>query len=99
MKLLGRLRRNQRGTTSVAALILMYAIIIFGSIVGLVTLRDQIVQEFGDLAAALDHLDQSWSIPGKAGYKDHRSLPDSLPGQEPAGLNVQVPPLAEGASP
>ena len=98
MKLLGRTRRNQRGTTSAAALILLYAIIVFGSIVGLVTLRDQIVQEFGDLAVALDHLDQSFSIPGGASYKDTPRLTDPV-NQEPAGLNVQAPPLPEGASP
>ncbi len=98
MKLLGRLRRDQRGTTSAAALILMYAIIIFGSIVGLVTLRDQIVQEFGDLAVALDHLDQSFNVPGKMSYQDTPSLTDPL-NEEPAGLNVQAPPLPEGASP
>ena len=98
MKLLGRVRRDQRGTTSAAALILLYAIIIFGSIVGLVALRDQIVQEFGDLAVALDHLDQSFSIPGGASYKDTPSLTDPV-NEEPAGLNVQVPPLPEGASP
>ncbi len=98
MKLLARLRRDQRGTASAAALILMYAIIIFGSIVGLVALRDQIVQEFGDLAVALDHLDQSFSIPGGPSYKDTPSLTDPIHA-EPAGLNVQVPPLPEGASP
>jgi len=95
MKLLGRLRRNQRGVTSAAALILLYAIIIFGSIVGLVALRDQIVQEFGDLAVALDHLDQSFSIPGGASYKDTPSLTDPV-NEEPAGLDVEVPPLPEG---
>lgn len=28
---------------------------------GLATLRDHLVQEYGDMAVAIDHLDQSWS--------------------------------------
>ena len=39
----------------------MAALIGFGCLVGLVILRDAIVQQFGDVAVALDHADQSFS--------------------------------------
>jgi hypothetical protein len=43
-------------------LILVGTIVVLGLIVGLVALRDQIVQEFGDLAAGLGNLNQSYSF-------------------------------------
>jgi hypothetical protein len=61
IRILKRLWRDRSGTTSPAALILLTTIVILGAIVGLVTVRDYIVQEFGDVAVALDRIDQSYS--------------------------------------
>ncbi len=58
-----RLWRDQRGETSAMAMLLLTTIVALGAIVGLATLRDQIVQELGDLAAAIENLDQSYSTP------------------------------------
>ncbi len=44
--------------------VLFGTILILGSIVGLVTLRDHIVQEFGDLGSAFGNLDHSYEIEG-----------------------------------
>lgn len=43
------------------SVILLVVILGIGVIVGAVALRDQITQEFGDAAVALDNLDQSYS--------------------------------------
>ena len=103
-----RLWRDQRGAVSAVSALLLYTILTLGVITGLVTLRNQIVQEFGDLAVALDHLDQSWEVrhsweeesrgftdPGPQLVDGHgESDPD---GSEPAGISVREPPTAEGS--
>ncbi len=96
MGILIRFWRDERGTASIVATVLLYAVLILGVTVGLVTFRDQLVQEFGDLAAALESLDQSFSIDGGASFTDPTS-PSDPEGAEPAGLNVQVPSLSEGS--
>ncbi len=68
--------------------------------VGLVTLGNPFVQEFGDLSVALDHLDQSWEVrhsweTTSRGYKDTSTLTDPN-GTEPAGIDVRVAPDPEG---
>ena len=56
-----RLWRDDRGTASIVSLIFITSIVAMGAIVGLVVLRNQVVQEFGDVAVALDQLNQSFS--------------------------------------
>lgn len=56
-----RLWRDERGFTAPASLILVTTIVALGAIVGLAYFRDQITQQFGDAAVALDRLDQSFS--------------------------------------
>ena len=43
-------------------LILVSTILVIGLLVGLVSLRDQIVQEFGDMAMAVGNMNQSYSF-------------------------------------
>ena len=60
----GRLRdlwRDERGSATFVELILITATVALGGIVGLVAVRDQVAQEFGDVAVSLDQLDQSFS--------------------------------------
>ena len=90
-----RLWRDEKGQVSIVATTLIYAVLVFGVTAGLVTLRDQIVQEFGDLAVALDSLDQSYSIDGGASFSDSSDLTDP-DGEAPAGLDVQATPRDEG---
>ena len=102
MKTIIRFWRDQRGGISLIGPILLCTIVALGSIVGLVVLRNQIVQEYGDLSVALDSLSQSWAVPGGvegAGkFTDTPSLtpPGDPAGSEPAGLDVRVPPIPEG---
>lgn len=95
-----RLWKDQRGAIPAVSALLLYTILVLGVTVGLVTLRNQFVQEFGDLSVALDHLDQSWEVQHSwettsCGYTDTSTLTD-LDGTEPAGINVRVAPDAEG---
>jgi hypothetical protein len=101
MRIIIRLWRDQSGGTSLIGPILLCTIVALGSIVGLVVLRNQLVQEYGDLSVALDSLSQSWAVPGGvegAGkFTDTPTLtpPGDPDGSEPAGLDVRVPPLPE----
>lgn len=53
--------RDDRAAVSPVALIFVTTIVAIGAMVGLVTVRDQVVQQFGDVAVALEALDQSYS--------------------------------------
>ncbi|HND52799.1 MAG TPA: hypothetical protein PLV92_10400 [Pirellulaceae bacterium] len=112
-KLLVRLWHDDRGESSFIAMILLTTIAAIGAIVGLVTLRDGIVQEFGDVAVALDALDQSISVTvtmfndpldplddvicWTVLYADSKSLPDD-PDTAPACLSIGQAPTAEGSA-
>lgn len=60
-KLFQQLRHDERGAVSPMALILVTTLLALGATVGLTTLRDQLVQEFDDVAQALENVDQSFS--------------------------------------
>ncbi len=95
-----RLWKDQRGSIPAVSALLLYTILVLGVTVGLVTLRNQFVQEFGDLAVALDHLDQSWEVKHSwdttsRGYEDTSTLTDPN-GTEPAGISVRVDAVPEG---
>lgn len=62
MNFLRRLKNDDAGFITSTDLILVSTIVVIGMIVGLTTLRDQVVQELGDLAVAIGHLDQSYSF-------------------------------------
>ena len=94
-KLVKRLWRDQRGEASGIAVILLYTIVALGATVGLVTLRDQIVQEFGDLAAALDSLDQSWDLDGAGPPYDFEDSPLFTPIPPDTAVDPEDKPPAE----
>ncbi|WDI40794.1 hypothetical protein [Bremerella sp. P1] len=52
--------QKRKGSASAIGVIFMVVILAIGVIAGAVALRDHLVQEFGDAAVALDHLDQSF---------------------------------------
>ena len=96
MKHITNLWRDQRGFTSVMSTIMLTTIVAIGAIVGLATLRDQLVQEFGDVATALENLDQSFDADGYGSYVD---LGPSFPGADvdeageaPHGLSASIAP-------
>ena len=79
-----------RGSTSAMSLLLLTSIVVLGSVVGLVTLRDQIVQELGDLAIALESLDQSYSS-SIGVYIDPGPFPTDTAGTAPGCLGLVNP--------
>jgi hypothetical protein len=61
MSLLKALWHDQRGIVYSMDLILISTVLVLGTIVGLVCLRNQVLQELNDVANAVGSLDQSYS--------------------------------------
>lgn len=96
MKLVVRLWRDERGEVGAASVVLIYAILVLGAIVGLTFLRNAIVQEFGDLSLALRHLNQSFSFSDGVTIHSYNDLQiptasDDPPGAPPAGIQFVAP--------
>lgn len=68
MKVLTQLWRDDLGFIISAELVLIATILVIGMIVGLVSLRDQVVQELADVGAAFSQLVQSYSFSGITGH-------------------------------
>jgi hypothetical protein len=64
MRLLQRLWIDQDGFVITSELLLIVTILVIGLIVGMVAVRDAVVQELGDVAAAIGALDQSYQYNG-----------------------------------
>lgn len=112
-KLLVSVWRDERAEASVVSLFLITAIVAMGGLVGLVAVRDNIVQQFGDVAVGLDNLSQSFSyeirvnrdglagfevVCGRTSYVDPAAtLTDPVNGA-PACLTMNSAPVAEGAA-
>jgi hypothetical protein len=64
LRRLRRLWRDERGAINSTDIVLITTILILGSIVGLVVLRNQVVQELGDIATAVGALNQSYEYIG-----------------------------------
>ena len=63
-----RLWKDDAGFTVASELTLVASILVLGMLVGLVSVRDQVVQELGDLAAAVSSTNQSFSFAGITGH-------------------------------
>jgi hypothetical protein len=89
---LKQLYSDDTGTIAPAVYILMFTTMVVGVVPGIVTVRDQVVQQFGDVAVALNNLDQSYSFAitgvGRS-YSDTDvgSLVDP-DGEEPACISI-----------
>lgn len=111
--LLKRFWRDQRGFVATTDLILIFSIAVLGTIVGLATLRNSVVQEFGDLATAIGSLNQSYKYTGNtynplgtafaevagSDYTDNLDFCDGpdTAGEPPAGISVTVSASPEGS--
>ena len=76
MNLLRRFWGDQSGAVVSAELVIVATILVLGMIVGLTTVRDQVVQELGDLAISIASLNQSYSFSGVTGH--HSSTAGSI---------------------
>ena len=59
---------DEAGFIVSAELVLIATILVLGMIVGLVSVRDQVVQELGDIAIAIGVINQSYSFSGITGH-------------------------------
>ena len=73
MKLVQRLWNDEAGFIVSAELVLIATVLVIGMLVGLVTIRDQVVQELGDVADAFSEIDQSYSFSGVTGHASSTS--------------------------
>jgi len=96
MNLLERLWHDEAGLVVTTELVVCTVVLIVGMIVGMVAVRDQVAQEFGDLAAALESLDQSFHVDDWASYTDEGTGTDPQ-GEEPSGMSVQASATDEGS--
>ena len=93
----GRLIRDTAGLITATDHVLVTTLIAIGVLAGLTTYRDSIVQEFGDVAVALDSLDQSYEYELNGvlitDFNDTVDLTDPA-NSDPAGISVTVAPTA-----
>ncbi len=97
MRIASQFWMDESGSVSPFATVLLMTILLLGLLPGVVTLRDQIVQEFGDMAVAIESLDQtySYSFNGVTSeYIDSSSLSDPE-GSAPAGLDLTISATSE----
>ena len=104
--MLNRFWSDEAGFIVSTELILIATILVIGMLVGLVSVRDQVVQELADVAEAISDVDQSYTYTGVKGhtsetngsdFKDLTDFCDAAGGQAAASndkysacVNVQV---------
>ncbi|MBC8288831.1 MAG: hypothetical protein H8E37_00795 [Planctomycetes bacterium] len=101
-QLLIRLSRDDAGFLSSVDFMLFIAIVTIGSIVALATVRDQVLQQFGDISVAMENLEQTYTVDitfrnGSTktfGFTDNAS-PTDVADQPPGGIEIAVPPVNE----
>lgn len=100
-----RFSRDECGALRAGDYILMVTILGIGAVAGLATVRDAVVQDLGDVAIALETLDQSYTVHMTFGnlhgppfvrqysYHDLPPGPDlaDLPGEAPHGIEICNP--------
>lgn len=69
--LVARLWNEQTGAIVSAEIMLIATILVIGTIVGLKSLRDSVVSELADVAAALGSVNQSFCYSGVCGHGGH----------------------------
>lgn len=102
MNMLNKFWNDEAGFVVSSELVLIGTILVLGVVVGLATVRDQVVQELGDLAMAISNINQSYSFSGVTGHTssvsgsrfiDRTDFCDSNSdpgGDEPYCINVTI---------
>ncbi|HBL43134.1 hypothetical protein [Gimesia sp.] len=97
MRIASQFWMDEIGSVSPFATVLLMTILLLGLLPGVVTLRDQIVQEFGDVAVAIESFDQSYSYSFNgvtSEYIDSSSISDPV-NEAPAGLDLTISATSE----
>ncbi len=111
MNMLHQIWKDEDGFVVSMELILIATILVIGMLVGLVTVRNAVVQELGDVAMSVGRLNQSFYYTGATGregvvetagseFVDRTDFCDGgagidSPDSEPAGISVQRDPAPE----
>ncbi len=101
--LFAKLWDDESGFINSANYLLLTTIICIGVIAGLTAIRDSVVQELGDLALGLEHLDHTYTVncsfgpSGTYGYIDNNLGPDDVPDEPPGCIEICLPADSEGA--
>ena len=104
---------DEAGFVISAELVLIATILVIGMIVGLVSIRDQVIQELGDVAAAIAQVNQSYSFSGVTGHSAVSAgsvftdradfcqgvFGDDFTGEAPMCIEVGSLPSPEGTAP
>lgn len=102
MNMLTKFWNDEAGFVVSSELVLIGTILVLGVVVGLATVRDQVVQELGDLALAISNINQSYSFSGVTGhtsstagssFDDQTDFCDTdtdTAGEEPACIDVLI---------
>ncbi|REJ86880.1 MAG: hypothetical protein DWQ34_26760 [Planctomycetota bacterium] len=83
-RLLQRLLQDECGAIAGADYILAVTILTVGAVTGLATVRDAVVQEFGDLAIGMETIDQSYTV--NATFANGQTIQFGFDDPEPTGL-------------
>ncbi len=89
MNWLKRLWKDCRGESQMSGALLLCVVVAIGSIVGLSALRDQLVQEFGDVGVSLESLNQSYTTSLGTFTDSPTTLTDPIDAA-PADLDLNV---------
>ncbi|WP_417390771.1 hypothetical protein [Gimesia sp.] len=108
MNMLNKFWNDEAGFVVSSELVLIGTILVLGVVVGLATVRDQVVQELGDLALAISNINQSYSFSGVTGHTsstagsvfadltDFCDTTTDTAGVEPECISVQITATPEG---
>ncbi len=78
MNVLQRFWADEAGFIVSTELVLVATTLVVGMLVGLVTVRDQVVQELGDVALAIGNVNQSYQYDGVTGHTSATAGSDFL---------------------
>lgn len=106
MNLLRRLWHDETGAVISTELVLAGSTLVAGMLVGMTTLRDQVVQELSDTAEAISEINQSYSYTGVTSHNawtagsdfdDKLDVGDANNGEngKDGGVDVTAPPEDE----
>ena len=71
MRLLSQLWNDENGFIVSSELILIATILVIAMVVGLQTVRDAVLQELGDVGAAIGSISQDYSYAGTTGHASY----------------------------
>jgi Flp pilus assembly pilin Flp len=107
---LRRLYRDEDGIVAVSDYVLLGTIVAIGAVVGLVTLRDSVIQELGDVGIGLENLQQNYTVSmtfatvsggtttTSFGYTTDNDPTEQPSGQSTAGIDLSIAPSDESTT-